>query len=218
MSDPTAFLYPFIEREERDIDALTADLEQSARAKIDASHALRASAIARCEPLLQHAASAMAGRISRGARIFFFGNGGSATDAEGAADLFRHPPFGRAVAALSLVDDRAVLTALANDVGFETVFSRQLIAYARRGDIAVGLSTSGESRNLLEAFEEAVRRGVLTVGLAGYEGGAMAASPALEHCLVVPSDSVHRIQEVHNALLFQLWSLVQERLPAGSRG
>jgi D-sedoheptulose 7-phosphate isomerase len=130
-------------------------------------------------------------------------------------DLFLNPPSGRPLPAMSLVEDRAVLTALANDVGFELVFSRQLIAHAAAGDIAVGFSTSGGSRNVLEAFEEASRRHLLTVGLCGYEGGAMARSDAVQHCLVVRSDSVHRIQEAQNALMLELWSSVQHSLDEG---
>src|SRR6202030_1415653 len=136
----------------------------------------------------------------------------SATDAEGAVDLFRSPPYGRPLGAMSLVDDRAVLTALANDVGFELVFSRQIIAHGKRGDIAVGFSTSGGSKNVLAAFAEASRRGLLTVGLCGYEGGAMARSESIAHCLVVASDSVHRIQEAQDALVLELWSIVQQCL------
>jgi D-sedoheptulose 7-phosphate isomerase len=116
---------------------------------------------------------------------------------------------------MSLVDDRAVLTALANDIGFELVFSRQIIAHAAGGDIAVGFSTSGDSVNVLRGLEECSRRGLLTIGLSGYEGGAMAASPAVVHCLVVRSESVHRIQEAQNALLLQLWTLVQAGLNEG---
>ena len=97
----------------------------------------------------------MAGRFREGGRLFAFGNGGSASDAESAVALFRDPPRGRPLPAMSLVDDRGVLTALANDVGFDVVFSRQLIAHARSGDIAVGFSTSGDSVNVVRALEEA---------------------------------------------------------------
>ena len=117
---------------------------------------------------------AMAHRLRHGGRLFTFGNGGSATDADATADAVPHPPHGRSLPALSLVDDRAVLTALANDVGFDLVFSRQLIAHARPGDIAIGFSTSGGSANVLRAFEEARRRDMLTIGCRGYDGGAMA--------------------------------------------
>ena len=211
-SEPTAFLYPFIDADERDSTTLLSDLAASARSKIADSHALRAVTIERGAGDLQRTGEAIAGRFRRGGRLFTFGNGGSATDAEAAATLFRHPPHGRSLPALSLVDDLAILTALANDVGYELVFSRQLIAHARPGDIAMGFSTSGGSVNVLRAFEESSRRDLLTVGLAGYDGGAMATSDAVEHCLVVPSDSVHRIQETQEALVLELWSIVQRYL------
>jgi D-sedoheptulose 7-phosphate isomerase len=143
-------------------------------------------------------------------------------DAQGTADLFRQPPRGSPLPALSLVDDQAVLTALSNDVGFELVFSRQLIAHACEADIAIGFSTSGNSADMLRAFEEAAHRGLLTVGLCGYEGSGMAMSSALQHCLVVRSESVHRIQEAQDALTLALWGSVQRHLPvqagAGASG
>jgi D-sedoheptulose 7-phosphate isomerase len=212
-AEPTGFLYPFIEAEERDAGALVTDLVISARAKMLESASLRASTLERCAEKLERAGAAMAERFAAGGRLFSFGNGGSATDAQGTADLFRHPPYGDPLAALSLVDDQAVLTALSNDVGFELVFSRQFIAYANELDIAVGLSTSGDSANLLRAFEEAAHRGLLTVGLCGYEGSGMAISDAVQHCLVVRSESIHRIQEVQDALTLSLWESVQRHLP-----
>jgi D-sedoheptulose 7-phosphate isomerase len=214
-AEPTGFLYPFIESDERDSAALLAALAASAEDKINESRALRISSLARCADVLEQAGAAMARRFRRGGRLFAFGNGGSATDAEGTAQLFRQPPSGRALPALSLVDDRAVLTALANDVGFELVFSRQIIAYAQPDDIAVGFSTSGDSANVLGAFEEASRRGLLTVGLCGYERAAMVRSDAVRHCVVVSSESVHRIQEAQDALMLELWSIVQRQLDQG---
>jgi D-sedoheptulose 7-phosphate isomerase len=208
-SEPTGFLYPFIDAEERDAAPLLVDLAASAKAKMTASECLRADTLAHCADDLRRAGEAMAHRFQHGGRLFTFGNGGSATDAEGTAELFRAPPSGRPLAALSLVDDRAVLTALANDVGFELAFSRQVIAHARPGDIALGFSTSGNSANLLRAFEESAGRGLLTVGVSGYDGGAMASRDDVDHCLVVRSDSVHRIQETQDALVFELWSVVQ---------
>jgi len=210
--EPTGFLYPFIEREELDLAGLMTDLTTSAQAKIRESHGLQTATLDRCAADLDRAGRAMAERFERGGRLFTFGNGGSATDAARTADLFRHPPYGRPLPASSLVEDQAVLTALANDVGFELVFSRQLIARAQDGDIALGLSTSGGSVNLLRAFAEAQRRGVLAVGLAGYQGGAMASSGDVEHCFVVRSDSVHRIQESQAALVFALWRTVEWHL------
>lgn len=208
----TDFLYPFIEAGERDAGPLLVDLAASARVKATESAALRDATLADQAAALDTAAAAMAARFRAGGRLFAFGNGGSATDAMTAAALFGRPPRGPSLPARSLVEDPAVLTALANDVGFDVVFSRQLIAYAAAGDIALGISTSGMSRNVLHAFDEARRRGLLTVGLAGYGGGDMATSPAVEHCLVVRSDSVHRVQETQAALLFELWSRVQRAL------
>jgi D-sedoheptulose 7-phosphate isomerase len=216
-AEPTGFLYPFIEAEERDADALVADLVTSARAKMLESASLRAGTLERCADQVERAGASMAERFARGGRLFSFGNGGSATDAQGTADLFRDPPHGNPLPALSLVDDQAVLTALSNDVGFELVFSRQLIAYADEFDIAIGFSTSGDSPNLLRAFEEAARRGLLTVGLCGYEGSGMAISDAVHHCLVVRSESVHRIQEVQDALTLSLWESVQHHLSMQTR-
>ena len=119
-------------------------------------------------------ADIMAARFVGGARLFTFGNGGSSTDAASLAELFARPPWGCPLPARSLVDDSAVVTALGNDVGFDLVFSRQLIAHGAPGDIAIGISTSGSSRNVLTAFAEARTRGMITVGLAGYDGGEMA--------------------------------------------
>jgi D-sedoheptulose 7-phosphate isomerase len=211
-AEPTGFLYPFIESEERHAAPLMAQLAASARAKMAESRALRVATLEGCDRLLGDAAEAMAARFQRGGRLLAFGNGGSATDAEGTIALFANPPRGRPLPAMSLVDDRAVLTALANDVGFDLVFSRQVIAIGRAGDIAVGFSTSGDSVNVLRALEEASRRRLVTVGLCGYEGGAMATSEAVDYCLVVRSDSVHRIQEAQDALVWRLWSIVQRHL------
>jgi D-sedoheptulose 7-phosphate isomerase len=211
-TEPTSFLYPFIDAEERDVGKLLTDLGASARAKIEASARLRRETVARCAPMIDVVADAMARSFRSGGRLFTFGNGGSSTDAQLAATRFRHPPHGRPLPAICLTDDRAVLTALANDVGFDLVFSRQLDAHARAGDVAFGFSTSGGSANVLRAFAAANARGILTVGLAGYDGGAMAASDDVEHCLVVRSESVHRIQEAQATVLTAVWSAVQTRL------
>ncbi len=214
-AEPTSFLYPFIEAEERDASTLLVDLARSAEAKMLESEALRRDSIEKNRLTTAQAGAAMAHRFDQGGRLFAFGNGGSATDAEGTVQLFRDPPHGPALPALSLVEDRAVLTALANDVGFELVFSRQLIAQARPGDIALGFSTSGDSVNVLRGLEEASRRGLLTIGLCGYEGSAMAHSETVEHCLIVRSESVHRIQEAQAAVTLQLWATVQQHLDGG---
>ena len=207
-----SFLYPFLDAAERDPDALLADLARSAAGKAEESGRLRQHTLDAVGPQLDEVAGAMAERLRAGGRVFAFGNGGSATDAAGLASLLTHPPHGRPLPARSLVADEAVLTALANDIGFDAVYARQLIAHARPGDVALGLSTSGQSSNVLAAFEQAARQGLLTVGLAGYDGGAFARCAALAHCIVVPSDSVHRIQEAQSAVLLALWERVQDRL------
>jgi D-sedoheptulose 7-phosphate isomerase len=211
-TEPTGFLYPFIDSEESDATTLVTDLAASARAKFALSRELRATTLERCGSQVAAAGAGMAERFRAGGRLMAFGNGGSATDADGAVELFRRPPTGRPLPAVSLVEDRAVLTALANDIGFESVFARQVIAYARTVDMAVGFSTSGDSVNVLRALEEAHRRGLLTIGLSGYEGGTMAASDAVDHTLIVRSDSVHRIQEAQDALMLELWTVVQGHL------
>jgi D-sedoheptulose 7-phosphate isomerase len=216
-AEPTGFLYPFIEGEERHASVLVADLAASARAKMADSSALRAATLDLCADVMRAAADAMANRFRAGGRLFAFGNGGSSTDADGMVELFGNPPRRRPLPALSLAEDRAVLTALANDIGFDVVFSRQIIAHARPADIAVGFSTSGDSVNVIRALEEASQRGLLTIGLSGYDGGAMAASSAVDFGLVVRSDSVHRIQETQDALVLHLWSAVHHVLGDGSR-
>ncbi len=210
--EATDFLYPFIEGDERDASSLLADLSRSAEAKATDSAALRAATLGRLRPELEAAAAAMASRFAAGGRLFTFGNGGSSTDADLAARLFTCPPDGGPLPALSLTADPATVTALANDVGYELVFSRQLMAAATEVDMALAISTSGNSTNLLRAAADARRRGILTVGLVGYDGGQLAASGDLDHCLVVAADSVHRIQEVQAALVYELWSGVRDRV------
>lgn len=212
--ETTNFLYPFIEGSETDPDSLLADLAASAAGKWSQSAAIRRRTLEDHAHQLEEAASRMAGRFESGGRLFTFGNGGSATDAEGVAQLYTRPPAaGRPLAARSLVEDQAVITALANDVGFENVFSRQIIAHGQPNDIAMGFSTSGNSQNLISAFAQARRQGLLTVGLSGYKGGRMAEPEAgVDYCFVVTSDSVHRIQESQAALTYALWSKVQAAL------
>jgi D-sedoheptulose 7-phosphate isomerase len=212
VSEAANFLYPFIESDERDAGALLADLSQSAHAKEQASADLRRETLVNSAAALAEVSAAMCDRFVIGGRLFVFGNGGSSTDAASLVSLFLQPPWGEPLPARNLVEDSAVLTALGNDVGFDLVFSRQLIAHAGANDVAIGLSTSGNSRNLLNAFAEASSRGLLTIGIAGYSGGEMAASSHVRHCLVVNADSVHRIQEAQAALGFELWRAVQMRL------
>jgi len=214
-AEATGFLYPFIESEERDPGRLVDDLTASARAKVAESDALAAATVARLGPELDEAAAAMATAFRAGGRLFCFGNGGSATDATAAARLFSSPPSGRRVPAWDLTVSPATLTALANDVGFELVFTRQLIAYGRSGDIALAFSTSGNSPNLLSAIAEAHRRGMTTVAICGTGGGKLGQSADVEHCLTVESQSVHRIQESQRSLLLELHMRVADGVMRG---
>jgi D-sedoheptulose 7-phosphate isomerase len=219
----TNFLYPFLDAEERDQDTLLRDLAASAAAKATESAALRASTVAASADLIATAAAEMARRFTAGGRLFAFGNGGSSTDAATLVALFARPPVTtapppeevrgpRPLPAWSLAADQAILTALGNDVGFDLVFARQLIARAGPGDIAVAMSTSGSSRDLTAGFREARARGLYTVGFAGYDGGEFAASPDVDVCFVVRSQSVHRIQEAQALVGYTLWAAVHEQL------
>lgn len=214
MSEPANFLYPFIDAEERDSGPLLTDLAASAQAKAAESAALREATLAACAEQITACATAMAGRFTGGGRLYAFGNGGSSTDCATFATLFAAPPGGvrRPLPALNLTADQAVVTALGNDVGFDLIFSRQIIAHSSPKDIAVAFSTSGNSADLMTALEEAHRRGLLTVGFAGYDGGEMARSGAVDHCFTVRSQSVHRIQESQALVGYQLWLATQEAL------
>jgi D-sedoheptulose 7-phosphate isomerase len=212
--EPTNFLYPFIDAQEEDAKSLLADLAASAQAKAAESVALRRSTLEANAELIAQAATEMARRFNAGGRLFTFGNGGSSTDCTTLAALFARPPVGSPLPAWSLTADQAILTALGNDVGFELVFARQLIARGKGGDIAIAMSTSGSSPNLMAALTEARHRGMYTVGFAGYDGGAFATSPDVDACLVVGSQSVHRIQESQALLGYQLWLAVHEQMRA----
>jgi D-sedoheptulose 7-phosphate isomerase len=212
--EPTNFLYPFIDAQEEDPKSLLADLTASAQAKAAESLALRRSTLEANSELIAQAAAEMARRFKAGGRLFTFGNGGSCTDCTTLAKLFAQPPVGNPLPAWSLAADQAIMTALGNDVGFELVFARQLIARAKPGDIAIAMSTSGGSPNLLAALAEARRRGMYTVGFAGYDGGAFATSPDVDACVVVRSQSVHRIQESQALVGYELWLAVGEHMRA----
>jgi D-sedoheptulose 7-phosphate isomerase len=208
-----AGLYPFLYS---DTANLTEVIEQVRRSTVDKTREiidLRSSVLARDGARLLDCARAMAERFGRGGRLLAFGNGGSSTDAQDLASVFLCPTGGaRPLPAIGLTNDIAVITALSNDIGFDVVFSRQIGAFGRASDIAVGLSTSGNSANLLRAFDEASRRGLLTVGIAGYDGGRMAELDTIDHLFVVPSPSVHRIQEAQTTLYHALWELTVRSL------
>jgi len=211
-----AALYPFLEPARGDPASVLADVTRSTAEKIEEIGRLRTAVAEEQGARLAACATSMAERFASGGRLYTFGNGGSSTDAAAIAALFVAPgPGHRPLPAVSLTDDIATLTALANDVGFEVVFARSLAAAARPGDVALGLSTSGGSANVLRGFATARERGLLTVGLAGYAGGPMAEAAArgeIDHLFVMPSSSVHRIQEAQTTTYHVLWELVQRAL------
>ena len=214
-------LYPFLYSGTTDVSAVLDQVRQSTVAKAGEILALRRTVRDTAGPQLLACAADMAGRFTAGGRLLAFGNGGSATDAQQLATLFLYPGgSARPLPALSLATDASVLTALSNDVGVDVVFARQVAAFGGKSDIAVGLSTSGNSENLLRAFDEASRRGLLTVGIAGYAGGKMAELASIDYLFVAPSTSVHRIQEAQTTMYNILWELCQGALGGepGSQG
>ncbi|HET6500864.1 MAG TPA: SIS domain-containing protein [Amycolatopsis sp.] len=212
-------LYPFLYAGSSDLDAVLAEVRESTVRKANEIVELRRSVLERDGARLAACAGDMAERFARGGRLLAFGNGGSSTDSQELASLFLSPAGeDRALPAFGLTNDIAVVTALSNDIGFDVVFARQIGAFGRPADIAVGLSTSGNSANLLQAFDEAARRGLLTVGIAGYDGGRMAEADSIDHLFVVPSSSVHRIQEAQTTLYHALWELTLSSLAAQEAG
>jgi D-sedoheptulose 7-phosphate isomerase len=206
-------LYPFLYSGQADLPAVLAEVRASSAAKAREVMELRQTVSAQDAARLERCAGDMAARFEAGGRLLAFGNGGSATDAQQLATLFLHPPAGRPpLPAFGLANDTSVVTALCNDIGPEVVFARQVAAFAVKDDIAIGLSTSGNSENLLRAFGEASRRGLLTVGLAGYEGGKMAELDGIDYLFVAPSASVHRIQEAQTTIYQVLWELTAAAL------
>jgi D-sedoheptulose 7-phosphate isomerase len=195
-----------------------AEVERSIVAKAHEIVALREEMGRAVAGRVAACARALARSFAAGGRLFAFGNGGSSTDGHAIAELFTDPgPGARPLPALALTSDVAVLTALGNDVAFEVVFARQVAAFGRPGDIAVGLSTSGGSADVVRALEEARRRDMITVGFAGYDGGRMAECGAVDHLFVVPSSSVHRIQEAQTTIYHVLGELTRAALRAGAR-
>ena len=208
-------LYPFLylstdSRAESDM-ALLDSVRSSTLAKCAEVIALRSEMLVEYEEQLEVAAIKMAEQFSGGGKLLAFGNGGSATDADDAGIDCMCPPHAewRRLPALSLSSESATVTALANDVGLENVFARQIGALGERGDIALGFSTSGNSANIVAALAEAQRRGLLTIAFTGYDGGTVARSGAVDFCFTVRREFVPRIQEGHATLWHTLLELVQ---------
>ncbi len=173
---------------------------------------LRAQTLTEGAGTLVAAAAGLRARFDAGGRLFTLGNGGSATDAMDAAADFRGPPDSTgwpARPAVDLTEDAAVLTAIANDVGVDAIFSRQIIAYGRPGDAVLALSTSGNSRNVIQALGEARGRDMLTVALVGYDGGRVAVEGLADHVVITRSEHIPRIQEAQASAYHLLRALVE---------
>jgi D-sedoheptulose 7-phosphate isomerase len=160
------------------------------------------------------AAHLLANTYRHGGRLFTFGNGGSSCDAAHIAVEFSHPvTAGRpALSAQNLAQDMAMITAVGNDVGMDQIYERQVLGLVRAGDCAVGVSTSGNSRNVLRGLATAKKLGGGTLALSGGDGGEMARADFVDVCLTVPSDSIHRVQETHVTIYHILWDLVHSLL------
>ncbi|MBI4735610.1 MAG: D-sedoheptulose 7-phosphate isomerase [candidate division NC10 bacterium] len=166
-------------------------------------------------PRIEAVARRMAETLRKGGKILFFGNGGSAADAQHLAAEFvnRFLRDRGALAAVSLTTDTSALTSIGNDLGFDQVFSRQVEALGRPGDLVVAISTSGNSPNVLRGVEAARRLGCGTVGLTGGSGGLLAKT--VDEAFIVPSAETPRIQETHITLGHALCALVDELLTPG---
>jgi D-sedoheptulose 7-phosphate isomerase len=205
----SAFLYPFLGGDMQDTSGVLTQVAASIRAKAEEDERLREATAAGQAAEIASAAQQVRARINAGATLLMFGNGGSATDANDWAIDCMSPPRGSwAIPAISLSVDPANITAVANDVGVEAVFLRQLIAHGRRGDVAIAISTSGGSANVIAALEEARQREMLTVALLGYDGGEIVRRGLADLPIVVRSDYIPRIQEVQASIyhvLTEVW-------------
>lgn len=182
-----------------------------------AEHQALAAAVAAAEAdAFAAIASACVARLGAGGTLLLFGNGGSAADAQHlAAELtVRLVRDRRPIPALALSADTAVLTAAGNDLGFARIFARQIEALGRAGDLALGISTSGRSRNVLEALASARRQGLTTIGFCGADPSQMAV--LCDHLLAVPSAVTARVQELHIVLGHMLCSAIEAGLGLGA--
>jgi D-sedoheptulose 7-phosphate isomerase len=209
-SGASSFLYPFLAEAERDLDSVVGDVRASVRMKADEIGLLRAETINEGADELAASAAELRARVDRGGKLLALGNGGSATDAMDAVADFRSPPQGwRARRAIDLTEDAAILTAIANDIGTEAIFSRQIIAYGRQDDALLALSTSGNSDNVIAALREARARGLMTIAMVGYDGGRVAAERLADHVVVTRSEHIPRIQEAQAGAYHVLREMVE---------
>ncbi|MET0649622.1 MAG: SIS domain-containing protein [Pyrinomonadaceae bacterium] len=206
--------YPFLHADEQKPQgALMEELRFSLLEKARESVEVKSKFFDENKEAILSASLLLAKAFQRGRKLLVCGNGGSATDAQHVAVEFMHPvTVGRkALPAICLTNDMAMVTAVANDVGFDDVFMRQIIALGQEGDVLLGISTSGNSANLAHAFATARRMKLSTVGFAGGDGGKMdemRGAGLLDFCLTVPTPSIHRIQETHVTLYHIMWDMV----------
>jgi D-sedoheptulose 7-phosphate isomerase len=202
----SSFLYPFLAEAEHDLDSVLADVSRSVRIKADEIGALREQTLTEGRDELLAAADV----VGTGGKLLALGNGGSATDAMDVVADFRHPPVEgwRPRSALDLTEDSAILTAIANDIGTEAIFARQIIAYGKAGDVLLALSTSGNSANVIAALAEARKRELHTIAMVGYDGGRVAAEQLADHVVVTRSEHIPRIQEAQASAYHVLRELV----------
>ncbi|HKH39862.1 MAG TPA: SIS domain-containing protein [Rubrobacter sp.] len=209
----SSFLYPFLGKGQQPLEEVVREVQDSMLQKMQEVNSLRTAAAELEANAISQIAVAVAERLERGGKLITFGNGGSATDANDlVSDCVDPPPGFGTIPAISLSAEPANITAVANDIGTEAIFARQLIAHARPEDVAVGISTSGGSANILAALAEARRRGLLTVGIVGYDGGRIVAERLADHAVVVRSDYIPRIQEVQASIYHVLRGVVERRM------
>jgi D-sedoheptulose 7-phosphate isomerase len=209
------FLYPFLGQAKQETGGMTHEVAASIVMKVENDSQLRSQVAGEETEQIIATVRAIHERIQRGGKLILFGNGGSATDANDWAIDCVLPPAGyQPVPAVSLSMEPANITAVANDIGTETIFLRQLIAQAQPEDVAIGISTSGGSRNIIMALEEARKRGMLTVALLGYDGGEIKRCGLADLPIVVRCDYIPRIQEVQ-ASIYHIIREMQEVLSRG---
>jgi D-sedoheptulose 7-phosphate isomerase len=200
----SSFLYPFLDERETDLEAVIDDVRRSVLMKAAEVGALREQTLTDNAAVLADAAAALRACFARGGKLLALGNGGSATDAMDVVADFG--AGGRP--AIDLTADPGILTAIANDIGVEAIFSRQVIAYGTAGDALLALSTSGNSANVIHALAEARRRGLVTIAMVGYDGGRVAAEELADYVVVTRSEHIPRIQEAQASAYHALWELV----------
>jgi len=197
----SAFLYPFLGGAKQDTSGVVGDVASSIQTKAADVERLREDVARDQADQIAETIATVLHHLDRGATLLFFGNGGSATDAnDWAIDCVSAPPGSHAIRAVSLSMEPASLTAIANDIGRDAIFLRQLIAHGRPGDVAVAISTSGGSTNVIAALEEARKRDMLTVALLGYDGGEIVRRGLADLPIVVTCDYIPRIQEVQASI------------------